>query len=399
MFTSSFRCMVTNPTFGCLLLFGAALAALIMANTGTSALYESIINFPIHTGSLQSSHMTVQSIVNDGLMALFFLSVGLEVKYELLKGALNSRSRASFPTIAALGGMVAPAIIYSLITGSTPLLRAGWAIPTATDIAFAGGVLKLLGKRVSTSLKAFLLALAIIDDLIATLIIALCYNSTLNLRVLAAAGVIIGMMTLMNRANVRSIALYLLLGTALWGCILLSGIHATLSGVIVGGLIPLTLPVTDVSPARTLNRRLQSWVAYLILPLFAFTNAGISLQSVGQEHWFSLLPWGIITSLVIGKPMGIILFTAVAIKLKLAKLPDDTAFRHIAAVAMLCGIGFTMSIFIANLTFGKSETIACVLAKAGILLGSVTAALLGYITLRLTLPPLRVSNATGNTRT
>ncbi|KYP97674.1 pH-dependent sodium/proton antiporter [Sodalis-like endosymbiont of Proechinophthirus fluctus] len=393
MFAESLLRLFAHPAVGGVLLFSGALAAIVMANTGASALYDAIIYFPAQLGGETSAHLTVQLIVNDGLMAVFFLAVGLEVKYELLEGTLNSRERAAFPAIAALGGMVAPAFIYSLVTASTPALRAGWAIPAATDISFAIGVLALLGTRVPTSLKVFLLALAIIDDLGAIVIIALFYNSELNPLALAAAGCVIGVMALMNRANVRSLVLYLLLGTTLWGCILLSGIHATLAGVIVGGLIPLRLPETSESPARALEHRLQPWLVYLILSLFAFANSGISLRDVAPENLVSLLPLGIAAGLVIGKPLGIVLFTAAAVKLKLARLPVGIAFRHITAAAVLCGIGFTMSIFIANLAFWQEDPTTIVLAKVGILSGSVTAAFLGYLLLRAVLPSPKASGA------
>ncbi|MBT9432432.1 Na+/H+ antiporter NhaA [Candidatus Sodalis endolongispinus] len=383
---ASLRRMIAHPAAGGVLLFVAALAAIVMANTGASALYNAIIHFPAPPDSVPPSHLTLLTIVNEGLMAVFFLAVGLEVKYELLQGALNSRARAAFPALAALGGMVAPAVIYSLVTAGAPALRAGWSIPAATDIAFAVGVLTLLGARVPASLKVFLLALAIIDDLGAIVIIALFYNSALDWLALAAAGAVIDIMALMNRANVRSLSLYLLLGALLWGCILLSGIHATLAGVMVGGLIPLTLPSTGVSPARALEHRLQPWVMYLILPLFAFANAGISLRGVAPGHLTSFLPLGIAAGLVVGKPLGIVSFTAMAVKIRLARLPAGIAFRHIAAAAVLCGTGFTMSIFIANLAFGHDDPETIVLAKVGILSGSVIAALLGYLLLRTILP-------------
>ncbi|WP_074011648.1 Na+/H+ antiporter NhaA [Candidatus Sodalis sp. SoCistrobi] len=386
MIAASLRRMIAHPASGGVLLFVAALAAIVMANTDARALYNAIIHFPAQSDSATPAHLSLLTIVNDGLMAVFFLAVGLEVKYELLQRALNSRARAAFPAIAALGGMVAPAVIYSLVTAGTPALRVGWAIPAATDIAFAVGVLALLGTRVPVSLKVFLLALAIIDDLGAIVIIALFYNSALDWLALVAAGAVIVIMALMNRANVRFLSLYLLLGAVLWGCILLSGIHATLAGVMVGGLIPLTLPASEASPARALEHRLQPWVVYLILPLFAFANAGISLQGVAPGHLISFLPLGIAAGLVVGKPLGIVLFTAAAVKLRLARLPAGIAFRHIAAAAVLCGIGFTMSIFIANLAFGNNGPETIVLAKVGILSGSVIAALLGYLLLRTILP-------------
>ncbi|WMQ74405.1 MAG: Na(+)/H(+) antiporter NhaA [Sodalis sp.] len=393
MFAASLHRMFDHPAAGGVLLFVAALAAIVMVNSDASTLYDAIIHFPVRPGGETPAHLTVQLIVNDGLMAVFFLSVGLEVKYELLRGALNSRARAAFPVIAALGGMAAPALIYGLITAGAPALRAGWAIPAATDISFAVGVLALLGTRVPASLKVFLLALAIIDDLGAIVIIALFYNGAPNPLALAAAGGIIGVMALMNRANVRLLVLYLLLGTALWGCILLSGIHPTLAGVIVGGLIPLTLPATDKSPARALEHWLQPWVVYLILPLFAFANAGISLRCAAPWHLVSLLTLGIAVGLVVGKPLGIVLFTAAAVKLRLARLPAGMAFYHIAAVGVLCGIGFTMSIFITNLAFGQGDPTTIMLAKVGILSGSVIAALLGYLLLRAVLPRPQGSSA------
>ncbi|MGP4123633.1 MAG: Na+/H+ antiporter NhaA [Sodalis sp. (in: enterobacteria)] len=386
MFSASSRHMFSHPVASSLLLFVAAVAAIVMANTGTGVLYDGIIHFPASIGGETSSHLTVQSIVNDGLMAVFFLTVGIEIKYELLQGALNSFARAALPFISALGGIAAPALIYSLVNVNAPAWRAGWAIPAATDIAFAGGVLALLGARVPSSLRVFLLALAIIDDLSAIVIIALFYNTTLNLLPLVAAGGVIWVMVLMNRANVRSLALYLLLGMVLWDCILLSGIHATLAGLMVGGLIPLTIPETSVSPARILERRLKPWVVYLILPLFAFANAGLSVRGVAPRHLLSLLPLGIATGLVVGKPLGIVLFSAAALKLRLARLPLGIMFCQIAAAAMLCGIGFTMSIFITNLAFVHGTPTTIVLAKLGILSGSVTAALLGYLLLRAVLP-------------
>ncbi|XOD70197.1 MAG: Na+/H+ antiporter NhaA [Sodalis sp. (in: enterobacteria)] len=391
MFSAYLRSMMTNPAAAGVLLFIAALVALVMVNSGANALYESIIYFPsmLFSGIEIPVHLTVLAIVNNGLMTLFFLSVGLEVKYELLQGALNSRERAAFPAIAALGGMVAPSVIYGLITANVPSVHAGWAIPAATDIAFALGVLALLGRQVPDSLKVFLLALAIIDDLGAIIIIALFYNIGLNPLLLVLAGGVVMVMILMNRINVKSIALYLSLGMVLWVFILLSGIHATLAGVIVGGVIPCTLSKTGVSPARILARRLQPWVGYLILPLFAFANAGIDMRwGLVQERYLIsstfLMTLGIAVGLVVGKPLGVLLFTVAALKLKLARLPIGIDFRHIASASVLCGIGFTMSIFIANLAFQNQEDSSQILmAKLGILYGSITAALLGYLLLRI----------------
>ena len=372
---------------GGVLLIMAAAAALIMANSPARGLYEAAVYFPQGAGG-HHSHFTLLTLINDALMAVFFLLIGLEVKRELIQGALASRAQAAFPAIAALGGMIAPAIIYMLVNWGKPANHTGWAIPTATDIAFAVGVLALLGKRVPASLKAFLLALAIIDDLGAILIIALFYNHDLSWPALAGAAAMVAVLALMNRGNIRHIGLYLPAGVLLWGCILLSGIHATLAGVIVGAMIPLNLPRRAYSPALVLEHALQPWVIYLILPLFAFANAGVSLQGLTPGSLFSLLPAGIAGGLIIGKPVGILAFCLLAVKLGLARLPDGVTVRQIAAAAVLCGIGFTMSIFIAGLAFGGASVgdDQMNLAKLGILSGSVISAIAGYLVLRKALP-------------
>ncbi len=388
---------LNHEASGGVLLILAAMAALIMANTPAQAFYNALVFFPQDAAAAHSSHFTLLVLINDALMAVFFLMIGLEVKRELMEGALASRSQAAFPAIAALGGMIAPAIIFTLLNWREPAHHSGWAIPTATDIAFAVGVMALLGKRVPASLKAFLLALAIIDDLGAIVIIALFYNHDLSLAALAGAGVAIMALALMNRHNVRHIGWYLLVGALLWGAILLSGIHATLAGVILGGLIPLRLPPAgDMSAARqrgyspslALEHKIQPWVVYLILPLFAFANAGVALHGLTPASLFSILPAGIAVGLVLGKPLGILTFCFLSMKLGLARLPDGVSFRQIAAAAVLCGIGFTMSIFIAGLAFGGAgaDPQMIVLAKLGILTGSVVAAIWGYGLLRLALP-------------
>jgi len=386
------RRWLTHEASSGVLLILAALAALIMANSPARAIYEAALYFPRAAVGGQGSAFTLLGFINDGLMALFFLLIGLEVKRELIQGALASRAQAVFPAIAALGGMIAPAIIFMLVNGRTPANYAGWAIPTATDIAFAVGVLALLGKRVPASLKAFLLALAIIDDLGAIVIIALFYNHHLSLAALAGAAAMIAVMLLMNRRHVSHPGLYLLSGVGLWGCILLSGIHATLAGVIAGGLIPLSLPGRAYSPARVLERRLQPWVIYLILPLFAFANAGVSLQGLTPASLLSVLPAGIAAGLILGKPFGVVAFCQLSVRLRLARLPDGVTMRQITAAAVLCGIGFTMSIFIAGLAFGTdggNEQLT--LAKLGILSGSVVSAIAGYWVLRMALSPVKVS--------
>jgi NhaA family Na+:H+ antiporter len=283
--------------------------------------------------------------------------------------------------IAALGGMVVPAVLYLAFNYQDPVTREGWAIPAATDIAFALGILALLGNRVPVALKVFLMALAIIDDLGAIVIIALFYTSDLSLLSLAVAAGAIAVMVLLNACNVRRTGLYILVGLVLWTAVLKSGVHATLAGVIIGFLIPLK-EKDGRSPARELEHVLHPWVAFLILPLFAFANAGVSLSGVTVEGLTSLLPMGIIAGLFIGKPLGISLFCWAAVKLKLASLPEGTTGRDIMAVGVLCGIGFTMSIFIASLAFSSVDPALITWAKLGILLGSLLSAVVGYSMLR-----------------
>nr|WP_243840086.1 Na+/H+ antiporter NhaA [Yersinia enterocolitica] len=351
--------------------------------------YQSFLDVPVSVkiASLDISKPLLLWI-NDGLMAIFFLVVGLEVKRELMEGSLAGRDKAIFPAIAALGGMLAPALIYLLFNGADEVTRQGWAIPAATDIAFALGVMALLGNRVPTSLKVFLLALAIIDDLGVIIIIALFYTHEVSLQALGIAAAAIALLGYMNWRGVGKTSAYLLVGLVLWACILKSGVHATLAGVIVGFMIPLHTQ-DKRSPSESLEHGLHPWVAYLILPLFAFANAGVSLQGVSISGLTSLLPLGIASGLFIGKPLGIFLFSWLAVKLGVAKLPDAINFKQIFAVSVLCGIGFTMSIFIASLAFDGADIALTTYSKLGILLGSTTAAVVGYSLLRLVLPAKR----------
>lgn len=385
--TSLSRRLLQHEAASGVILMLAALLALLLANSAAQPFYMSLIHFPQDATQAHPAHFSLLYIINDALMALFFLLVGLEVKRELMVGALASKAQAIFPAIAALGGMIAPAVIYSLINLTEPANHAGWAIPTATDIAFAVGVMALLGNRVPTSLKVFLLALAVIDDLGAIVIIALFYNSHLSLPALAGAAATIAVLALMNWRQVRHPGWYLLAGVVLWGFVLMSGIHATLAGVVLGALIPLSLPGQGQhAPGHRLEVCLQPWVAFCILPLFAFANAGVALTGLSAGSVLSLLPGGIALGLVLGKPIGILCFSALAVKLGLARLPTGVCFRQIAAASVLCGIGFTMSIFIATLAFGNMAPEKLTLAKLGILIGSCVAALLGYLLLRLSTP-------------
>lgn len=364
----------------------AAVAAMILANTAATAEgYQALLNEPVQIrfGALDISKNLLLWI-NDALMALFFLLIGLEVKRELRVGELASREKAIFPVIAALGGMALPALIFLAFNHGDEIARNGWAIPTATDIAFALGVLALLGSRVPAALKVFLMALAIIDDLGAIVIIALFYTSGLSVLSLGVAAAAIVVLALLNYFNVRKISIYILVGIVLWTAVLKSGVHATLAGVIVGFFVPLEKREGH-SPAEHLAHGLMPWVNWLILPLFAFANAGISLAGITLGDILSPEPAGIIFGLLIGKPLGITLFCWLAVRLRLAVLPGGTTIRDIMAIGVLCGIGFTMSIFISSLAFDAAHEQLVTFSKLGILTGSLLSAVLGYSLLRVRL--------------
>ncbi|MCU5772752.1 Na+/H+ antiporter NhaA [Erwiniaceae bacterium BAC15a-03b] len=379
------RLLNNEATSGVVLILAAALAMILANNAVTQQGYLSLLATPVEFrfGALDISKNLLLWI-NDALMALFFLMIGLEVKRELMVGALASRDRAIFPLIAALGGMVVPGLLFLAFNGGDEVTRSGWAIPTATDIAFALGILALLGSRVPPALKIFLMALAIIDDLGAIIIIALFYTSELSMAALGVAAAAIALLALLNIANVRSTSLYLLVGMVLWVAVLKSGVHATLAGVIVGFFIPLAKKEGH-SPAEELEHGLHPWVSWLILPLFAFANAGVVLDGISAGDMFSLLPLGIMVGLLLGKPLGITLFCWLAVKSGLAKLPQGTSMSNIVAVGVLCGIGFTMSIFIATLAYGDIDPALITLAKLGILIGSIASAVVGYFLLRVKL--------------
>ncbi|GEA50108.1 Na(+)/H(+) antiporter NhaA [Vibrio inusitatus NBRC 102082] len=363
---------------GIILVIAAALA-MIVANSPLNEAYQ---------GALHSYvlGMSVEHWVNDGLMALFFLLIGLEVKRELLEGALKSRETAIFPAIAAVGGMVAPALVYVLFNMGNADALAGWAIPAATDIAFALGIMALLGKRVPVSLKVFLLALAIIDDLGVVVIIALFYSSDLSTTALAIGFAMTGLLFYMNHKKVTPLKWYLLVGAILWFAVLKSGVHATLAGVVIGFAIPLKGKKGERSPLKHLEHALHPWSSFMILPIFAFANAGVSLEGISLSTLGTALPMGIALGLLIGKPLGIFSFSWLAVKAGVAKLPEGIDFRHIFAVSVLCGIGFTMSMFIASLAFTGANADFNTHARLGILMGSTLAAVIGYFLLSISLP-------------
>ncbi|HDJ1437890.1 Na+/H+ antiporter NhaA [Serratia rubidaea] len=383
--TNIIRQFLRQEAAGGIILIVAAVIALMMANSPLQGVYQGFLNLPVMVkiSSLEIAKPLLLWI-NDGLMAIFFLVVGLEVKRELMQGSLAGRDKAVFPAIAALGGMLAPALIYLLFNGGDDIARQGWAIPAATDIAFALGVMALLGNRVPTSLKVFLLALAIIDDLGVIVIIALFYTHEVSLAALGVAAAAIAVLALMNWRGVSKTSIYMIVGLVLWVAILKSGVHATLAGVIVGFMIPLKVK-KGPSPSETLEHEMHPWVAFLILPLFAFANAGVSLEGVSLNGLASLLPMGIAAGLFIGKPLGIFIFSWLAVKSGIARLPEDIGFKQVFAVSVLCGIGFTMSIFIASLAFSGADEAFSTYSRLGILLGSTAAALVGYALLRLSL--------------
>lgn len=386
--TDMIRQFLRLESAGGILLIIASALALVLANTSLEGIYDQFLAIPVvvQFGSLLINKPLLLWI-NDGLMAVFFLLVGLEVKREMLVGALNSKEKAVFPAIAALGGMLAPALIYLLFNGDHEVARAGWAIPAATDIAFALGIMALLGKRVPISLKVFLLALAIIDDLGVIVIIALFYTSNLSLAALAIAIASTVLLIVMNRRGVAKISWYMVVGLVLWVSLLKSGVHATLAGVVLGFCIPLK--AQGKRPLEHIEHSLHPWVAYLILPLFAFANAGVSLKGVSVDALTSALPLGIAAGLFLGKPLGIFSFSFLSVKFGLAKLPDGVNFRQIFAVSVLCGIGFTMSMFIASLAFEHAGMEYGVYSRLGILIGSTLAAVIGYSLLRIFLPTVK----------
>lgn len=368
-----------------ILLLVFATAAIILANTPLRDVYFNFLGMPVSIQvGLFSIHKPLIMWVNDGFMAVFFTLVGLEVKRELLVGALSSYQRAIFPAIAAIGGMVVPALIYWGINADFPENHSGWAIPMATDIAFALGVLALLGKRVPFALKIFLLALAIIDDLGAIVVIAIFFSGDLSSTALISAAIAITILVVMNRMKVTAICAYIVVGVILWASVLKSGVHATLAGVILGFCVPLKSEDGKKEPLHDLEHALAPWCSFVILPLFAFSNAGVTLSGMGWESLTSPLTLGVALGLIVGKSVGVFAFSYAAVKLGIAKLSEGINFKQIFAVSVLCGIGFTMSMFLAGLAFGGDEADGkfMSLARLGILLGSGVSAVAGYFLLK-----------------
>jgi len=373
-----------ESTSGLILIF-ITLLALIFSNTFLSEFYTSFLHTKIEfkIGEFLDISKPLILWVNDGLMAVFFLLIGLEIKRELILGHLSSISKIALPAIAAVGGMLVPALIFLFFNYGNDFALRGWAIPTATDIAFALGVIALLGKRVPISLKIFLMALAIFDDLGAILIIAFFYTSDLSFISMLLAALCIVVLFAMNRFQVTALSVYALVGTVLWICVLKSGVHATLAGIILAFAIPLNAineKRKHISPVKSLQHHIHVWVAFVILPIFAFVNAGIDLRDMSFEKILSPVSLGIILGLFIGKQVGVMLFVYLAVKFNLAKLPRCTSWMQIYGVSVLTGIGFTMSLFIDSLAFNDTELFFYT-DKLGILIGSLLSGIVGYLIL------------------
>jgi Na+:H+ antiporter, NhaA family len=357
--------------------------ALFIANSNLSYIYETIIHKDFHITLFNNIfHASILHFTNDGLMAIFFLLIGLEIKRELIEGGLSSKEKCILPTVAALGGMVVPAIIFYLFNSHDIEAIKGWAIPMATDIAFALGILSLLGKRVPVTLKIFLMALAILDDLGAILIIAIFYSANISFLYLALSGMIVIILILLNKFNVLKKSPYLILGVVLWYFVLKSGIHATFAGVILAFTIPLNSISKEgksISIAKEIEGRLHYWVAFFIIPVFAFVNAGLTLKMSLIQNITQPMPLGIIIGLFIGKQIGVFGFSFIAIKLKFSKLPKGTNWIQFYGVCVLTGIGFTMSIFIALLSYPPNLYNS--LDLLAIFVGSVLSGLIGWVIL------------------
>jgi len=368
-----------------ILLVIATLLAMLMANSPLGALYEQTMHLAVlvSVGTFAIAKPLLLWI-NDGLMALFFFMVGLEIKREVLEGTLSQRSKVALPLIAAVGGMIVPALVYTAFNHESPDAMSGWAIPVATDIAFALGVLSLLGSRVPPALKVFLLALAVFDDLGAIVIIALFYTSDLSLQSLLVAGMAILLLVFMNKRGVVNNTAYVLIGIVLWVALLKSGVHATLAGVILGLMIPLR---NNRESFHDLEASLHAPVNFVILPLFAFANAGVALQHFTADHLGDGVTLGVILGLLVGKQVGVFLFSAVAIGLRIGKMPEGIGWGELYGVAVLSGIGFTMSLFIGSLAFECTQGVCFSLVdeRLGVLVGSLFSGVLGYIVLKIQL--------------
>jgi len=372
---------------GGIILILAAVLAVVLANSPLHHFYELLLDTPVevHIGALEIAKPLLLWI-NDGLMAVFFFLVGLELKREMIEGELSNRRNIILPVMGAIGGMAAPALIYLYFNSADPIAVDGWAIPAATDIAFALGVLSLLGSRVPTALKLFLTSLAIFDDIGAILIIAFFYTASISLTALLISAGCLFALAILNRYNVEAKSVYITIGIVMWVALLKSGVHATLAGILLALFIPLRSQTNaDYSPLKDMEHNLHPVVAFIVLPVFAFANAGISLIGVGAAQLFHNVPVGIALGLFLGKQIGVFGFCWVTIKLGFASLPRGMNWRSLYGTATLCGIGFTMSLFIGSLAFEESGVNQIFDERLGIILGSLISGILGYLILRSSL--------------
>jgi len=371
---------------GGLILVIAAIFAVVLANSPLADIYTGILNLKL-TLTIEDFGVSKPLLlwINDGLMAVFFLLIGLELKREVVEGQLSSPDQVVLPALAAIGGLAVPALIYWFINRDNPVGINGWAIPTATDIAFALAVLSILGSRVPASLKIFLTTIAIVDDLAAISIIAIFYSGDLSTSSLVAAGAGIAVLFALNRMGVQRLAAYMITGVFIWFFVLQSGVHATLAGILVAAFIPLERD-NPQSPARHLEHSLHPWIAFAILPIFAFANAGVSFAGIGADTLFGTVSVGIVLGLLVGKQVGVFGMTALAIGLGFAKKPEGTTWAMLYGVALIAGIGFTMSMFIGGLAFEHGDFTQNAAVKIGVITGSLASALGGWLVLHLSLP-------------
>ena len=372
---------------GGIILMLAALLAVVVANTPLQSYYAMLLDTPveIRVGALEIAKPLLLWI-NDGLMAIFFFLVGLELKRELVEGELSDKKNIILPAVGAIGGMAVPALIYSYFNIGDSTAMKGWAIPTATDIAFALGILFLLGSRVPTSIKIFLTSLAIFDDIGAIIIIAIFYTAKISLVSLVIIALCIPVLALLNRRGVDAKSVYIMVGVIMWVATLKSGVHATLAGVILAMFIPMRSKTKEgASPLKEMESDLHTLVAFFVLPLFAFANAGISFDGVGAEHLFHTVPLGIALGLFVGKQVGVFGLCWIAIKLKLTNLPKGMSWTSLYGTAALCGVGFTMSLFIGSLAFEETGIDLLFDERLGIILGSLASGIVGYMVLTVSL--------------
>lgn len=381
---------------GGLLLMGTTALALIVANIpGLSRLYEWYLEIPV---AIQIGQLVINKPlllwINDGLMAVFFLLIGLELKREFVEGELSSFSSLVLPAAAAIGGVVAPALVYAWFNWGGANAINGWAIPAATDIAFALGILTLLGDRVPIGLKVFLLSVAILDDIAAIVIIALFYASELSVVSLLVSGAAVAFLFALNRMNVCRLDAYVVVGLILWASVLKSGVHATLAGVVMGFMIPIrSRNDSNLSPAKKLEHDLHPVVVFFILPLFAFANAGVPLAGVTLSTLVHPVTLGIALGLFVGKQVGIFLFVWLVRVFRIARLPENVTWMQVYGLSVLCGVGFTMSLFISGLAFEEVGIDYTPSDRLGVLLGSTASGVLGYLVLRMSLPSKKLANS------